>query len=133
MNERRIPQALYADTTYLLTEIIGVISKKSVQKIFDYTKLLEDVFLLHTNCEACLLKREGENNVEDATVSMYLNSLSSKSIALENELQKQFDELSELLGSNAWLLEDFTETYRLVRGLVKDNIYELTPLRLVAS
>lgn len=120
---------VFADLTGLYIEIINELSKTDRNKsviIYDYAKLLEQELQLYSGAEAYIAGHETKDKSEQDTLFTYLRKVVTENGAqhLDARIQTYFNEIIELLGDKSGLITEFTETYRMAHGAVKNNIAE---------
>ena len=120
---------VFADLTGLFLEIIGEVSKTDSEKsliIYDYAKLLERELQLYSGTEAYITGRGAKDIPEWDALFAYLRKIVNDNNAqrLDASIQTFYSEIAELLGDKSGLIAEFTETYRMTHGAVKNNITE---------
>ena len=120
---------VFADLTGLYIEIITEVAKTNKNKsviIYDYAKLLEQELQLYSGAEAYISGQETKGISEWDALFTYLRKAVNDNSAqrLDFCIQTCFDEITELLGDKFGLISEFTETYRMAHGVVKNNITE---------
>jgi hypothetical protein len=121
-------ERFFSDLTGLFMDIIYEISQTDKNEsaiIYDYAKLLEQRLQLYTGESAYIAGSEAWDKPLDDVTTAYLYSVleSENGRCLANRIQECFDKIKGLLGGKLSLLNDFTETYGRVHGIIKNNIH----------
>ena len=122
---------LYADLTSITVEIIRAIAKVDAEKaliIYDYAKLLQQEIHLYSGTEAYIMGCEEKNVPTDTLLKSYQLKIAGQKTLLNNHSQAYFNEISLLLDDCHGLLDEFTEVYCHVHGVIKNNIAEFVSL-----
>ena len=134
---------LYSDLTGLYADIIRAIGANDGTKsliIYDYAKLLLQELQLYSGVEAFYKGENAKDSPVEDILREYLCEVSQKnnSLGLEAKILVLYNDIANLLSNSRGLLDDFTEAYSHVHGVIKNNIHEFIRLgqnadRLVKS
>ena len=123
----------FSDLTGLYMDIISELSKADKEKsliIYDYSKLLERELQFYSSTEAYKAGYETKGKTQNEIMYDYLDKImeGSHKQSLDTRIQGCFDEIKILLDDKHGLITEFTETYIMVHGTVKNNIHEFIRL-----
>ena len=124
-------ERLYAALSGIYVEIIREITKADDEKtliIHDYAKLLQQEIQLYSGTQAYIMGSEANKAPVDAILHCYQLKIADEKCILDAQIQALFSEIALLLGEYHGLLDEFTEVYRQVHGVVRNNIAEFVRL-----
>ena len=129
LSQQNDDERFLSDLTGLFMDIIYEISitdKNESAIIYDYAKLLEQRLQLYTGESAYIAGSEARDKPLDDVTTAYLYGVmeSENGRCLASRIQECSEKINGLLGNKSSLLNDFTETYGRVHGIIKNNIHE---------
>ena len=118
---------LFSDLTGLYVDIIreiGRINGAESVVIYEYASLLEQDLQLYSSREMYIAGFEARDKPLHDAMNGYICGVAGRNRErrLDSAIQEYYEKISALLGDKNGLIAEFTEIYRKVHGVVKNNI-----------